>query len=405
MTTPVPVLFSFSNQFAPYGAAAIRSLIAHASEERVYHVYIFYNEITAYNMKKISRMRTKNVEIIFRSIAELVKDREFYVPVSGGSKETYYRILAVECLKNYEKLVYLDSDVILLRDVAELYDEDVSQYVFGAVRNYNDYGSLRHIEGELKLPPDSCFNAGVLVINTKKFMEMDIQARCMDLLEKIEKPHWADQDLLNLICWQDTKLLDERWNVQSHGVVNEQRKKPERLKAILDRVVDDPFLVHYSGVDRPWLAPQCELAEFFWKYARQTEFYEEIIYRNVGFYKNEGQAFLKYLFPFDRVKRNSRVVLYGMGKVGAAFFAQNGLTGYCQLLFCVDRDYRQIPGELLPVLPPKTLKNDMFDFVVIAVEDRQAREGIAEDLRRMGVPSEKIVAENPLKSRSEEIEE
>lgn len=394
---PVPVIFSSSNYFLPYAAAAIQSLIAHADKSREYHIYLFHNSITEYNARKILRMQTENVRIVLRDFSEIAEDK-LYVPGTYISHETYYRLFAVELLRDYEKLVYLDCDVIMLRDIADLYDTDIDGYILGAVRNYNDFGSLRHIRECLGIPPERCFNAGVMLINTSHFINSHVKERCLNLLETIKTPLWVDQELLNISCWQETKLLDEKWNVQYGSIANERGEKPPALKAILERVRNDPYILHYNAGDvRPWTKPDEELAEYFWKYARQTEFYEEIIYRNAGRYRDENQAFFKYLFPFDGVKKGSRVVLYGMGKVGSAFYAQNQLTNYCRILFCADRNYREFTDSPVTVLAPETLKNDIFDFVVIAIENENIRKQIQEYVEKLGVPPEKIVAENPLK--------
>lgn len=396
MKEPIPVFFSCSNLFVPQVAMSIRSLINCASPDREYHIFVFHNSITSYNEKKVVRMQTPNVKITFRNIHEVVKDQPFYINRAGLSKETYFRIFAVEFLKAYKKLIYLDSDVILLRDIADLYDEDISGCVLGAVWDYACYGSLRYIEDDLKIPIDHYFNAGVMVIDTEGFLNMKIREQCIGLLEHGTKPRWLDQDLLNLVCWKYARLLDARWNFQCHVTFKAQEKKSGRLRQILSRTMEEHFIVHYAGVDRPWTKPQTKFSEFFWETARQTEFYEELVYRNTcrGEKKTE-QLFERYCFPFERIPKGSHVVVYGMGKVGTAFFRQNQVTNYCNIDCFADRNHQKLAGGPIRVVSPESLKSNAFDFVIVAIEDEGIRNGIVEFLKEAGVLPEKIVAENP----------
>ena len=42
----------------------------------------------------------------------------------------------------------------------------------------------------------------------------------------------------------------------------------------------NPKIIHYAGPDKPWNDPNTDYAGLFWKYARESKYYESIIYRN-----------------------------------------------------------------------------------------------------------------------------
>ena len=237
-----------------------------------------------------------------------------------------------------------------------------------------------------------------MIINTENFINMSVKERCLHLLGEIKNPLWVDQELLNILCWEKIKLIDERWNFQYHALSNEKGKKPKQLELCLAKTRKDQYIVHYSGVLKPWGAPEIELAHHFWKYARQTEFYEEIIFRNASRYGLDfDNAFNKYLFPFDKVSKESNIILYGMGNVGQAFYAQMKTTNYCNIVTCVDKNHRGISGLAITIQSPEILKMGLFDYVIVCIENESIRSEIVEELVELGVAKEKIVAENPIK--------
>ena len=52
-----------------------------------------------------------------------------------------------------------------------------------------------------------------------------------------------------------------------------------------------------------------------------------------------------WVFPYSKIKKGAKVVLYGAGKIGDAFASQNEATGYCNIVAHVDSNYRDIHNE------------------------------------------------------------
>lgn len=95
-----------------------------------------------------------------------------------------------------------------------------------------------------------------------------------------------------------------------------------------------------------------------------------------------------YHFPFTKVQENSRVVLYGAGKVGNAYYHQlKEAEGY-EVVLWVDRSYEKYKKE---VVPPSQIQDICYDYVVIAAVSPNIIAEIHDELRKMGVEEDRII--------------
>ena len=117
----IPIFFAVDDEYIPFLAVAISSLIENSSKNYYYSIKILYTNIREENKKKISKYETENVKIEFVDLnyyIEEVKDklytRDYY------SKTTYFRLFIPNLYPQYNKVLYLDSDVVVLGDISKL---------------------------------------------------------------------------------------------------------------------------------------------------------------------------------------------------------------------------------------------------------------------------------------------
>ena len=172
-----------------------------------------------------------------------------------------------ELYPQYDKVVYLDSDIIVVGDISELYNVDMGTNLITAapddIIQYNkvfqDYAEL--VVGVAKY--QHYFNAGVLLMNLDQLRKFKFQEKFLYLLGTVKFSVAQDQDYLNRLCKGRTTLISHDWNVMPY--VNEETKK------------EDIKLIHYNFAYKPWHFEDVTYNEYFWKYAQKTEFYDEII--------------------------------------------------------------------------------------------------------------------------------
>lgn len=392
----VEIIFAANDDYLPYLAVTINSIISHADPNRIYSMHILYKNMAEYNIRRVKDMAKEQIAIEFIDVSGMVAGRNYYGGVRADTKhiseETFYRLLIPELFSDKEKVLYLDCDLVTLEDISKLYDTDLEGKTIGAVSSAVYWNE----KSQDKFPdePHEWFNAGIMLWDIKRWIANEYSKKC-DEVGGQKKFETADQDLLRIVCYKDVKYLDYEWNFLWHHVADEQfLLKGDAAKAY-GEVSQHPKLVHYSGSIKPWNAPDRQFAEYFWAEARKTAFYEQILYANLN-EKKDKDLFGKYIFPFDQVLRDNSIVLYGAGVVGKIFKRQIDLLGWYRVIAWADKDFDSSQGRKLGLTDPQKIRKLPFDKLVIAVEKEKTAEAIREQLIHMGICDEKILWIAPL---------
>lgn len=115
--------------------------------------------------------------------------------------------------------------------------------------------------------------------------------------------------------------------------------------------------------------------------------------------KPDDTAEKNYVFPYEYVKKGSRIILYAAGRVGTDFYSQLKKTGYCSVLAWVDKSVRgkKLDGSDIEIRPADGVDYDLCDLIVLAVEDRNLANRIRKYLNSTwNVPDEKIIWCDPV---------
>lgn len=285
------VCFSSDNNYAPYLAVAIKSIIENSTFNNYYEIYIIDECISKENKTLILSMCSNNFYIRFIKINPYLKsiDNSIFHLNQHFTISTYYRFFIPDIFKNFNKILYLDSDILVLHDLAELYyaktdkmisachDTEMIRCVFCAV--YKEY-----LENKLKMKnPYDYFQAGVLLFNIKELVKFNFKEKCINKLTELKNPIYVDQCVLNSLFDGDVYFIDLSWNVEWQipiFVENLINKLPHTAYKEFMKAYNNPKLIHYAGYKKPWSNPTYPKANLWWKYARMTDFYEEIIYKN-----------------------------------------------------------------------------------------------------------------------------
>lgn len=97
-----------------------------------------------------------------------------------------------------------------------------------------------------------------------------------------------------------------------------------------------------------------------------------------------------WVFPYDLIPKGSRLILYGAGAVGQEYYAQLMQTGYCRSVKLVDRNYREYKGREMQAENPQILKNRDFDYVLIAIRNREIQKSVKGWIQSLGVEAFRI---------------
>ncbi len=272
MNREIPIFFSTDDNYIPFLDVAIKSLIANASGENNYRIIVLNTGLNPDNVSKVMENERPGFKIDFRDISsevESIKSR--FKNVYHFSVVTYYRLFIASLFPQYDKVVYLDCDLVLLGDVAELYNTELGDNILGAcpeefVQNTEEF--RLYAERALGVDPDGYVNAGVLVMNLKEFRKQRIEERFVQLITEYDFDLLdPDQAYLNYLCLGKIHVLPNGWNKEPMPIALEGKKN----------------IVHYALYKKPWQYDDVIDGEYFWQYARTSSFYGEICAKKASF--------------------------------------------------------------------------------------------------------------------------
>ena len=279
MSKEIPVFFSTDDNYIPYLDVAVRSLIANASKEYTYRIIVLNTGLDPDNVATVKQNECDGFTIDFFDISENVKDiKSRFKNVYHFSIVTYYRLFIASLFPQYDKILYLDCDLVVLGDIAALYHTDIGDNILGAVPDQFVGGTREfrtYAEKAIGVNPDTYFNAGVLAISLEQFRKNDIENRFVHLITEHDFDLLdPDQAYLNYLCFEKTHILPTGWNKAPTEIPCEGGKN----------------IVHYNLYKKPWQYDDVIDGECFWEYAKRSPFYRRILDRKAAFGEKEKAA-------------------------------------------------------------------------------------------------------------------
>lgn len=267
----IPIFFTIDDGYAPYLHVALISLIKNASKDRRYKIIVVYQELNEENRNNLAKLVEDypNFEMEFKFMKQsldMITDRiENRLRSDYFTMTIYFRIFIPDMYPEYDKAIYIDSDIIVPGDISELYDIDMHDNLIGVVTDgsVNDVPELqRYMTESLGLKLGDYFNSGMLLMNMKELRNVHLAEHFLYLLNKYHFDCVApDQDYLNSMCYGKIEYLDSCWDAMPN------RNKPE---------IENPKIIHYNLFDKPWCYDDIQYQDYFWEYAKQSVYYDKI---------------------------------------------------------------------------------------------------------------------------------
>ena len=267
----IPIFFTIDDGYAPYLHVALISLIKNASKDRRYKIIVAYQELNEENRNNLAKLVEDypNFEMEFKFMKQsldMITDRiENRLRSDYFTMTIYFRIFIPDMYPEYDKAIYIDSDIIVPGDISELYDTDMHDNLIGVVTDgsVNDVPELqRYMTESLGLKLGDYFNSGMLLMNMKELRNVHLAEHFLYLLNKYHFDCVApDQDYLNSMCYGKIEYLDSCWDAMPN------RNKPE---------IENPKIIHYNLFDKPWCYDDIQYQDYFWEYAKQSVYYDKI---------------------------------------------------------------------------------------------------------------------------------
>ena len=258
----IPVAFSSDINFLEPTFVAITSLLKNAKPFTIYDIYLMVpNEIAAIVESQIRLFydKFKNFKINVVDMGNEFADVK--MSIKHITAQTYYRLHLPNILKQYNKCFYLDSDIIVNSDLTELFRNNIDEYYIAGVRAsgyYHPESWVKKHTAEVGLPSiNQYINAGVLLFNLARIREERIYEKMLSYVNKGFSSQ--DQDILNLVCYDNIKILPLKYNLMTKylSFENGEVKINKEDAAVYGEnecreALKSPVIIHYADKRKPW---------------------------------------------------------------------------------------------------------------------------------------------------------
>jgi len=274
MSNKIPLCLTFDASFAMSAGTCITSILENKHKKTQLDVFLLHSSVPQSMLSSIVDLEKHysgcNINPIDMG--------NLYHELPGNQRwkaAAFYRFAIPNLLKDYDKAIYLDTDILCFGDLAEYYAQDINNYYLGGVRsafNFNIALGIRPRFGREFI--SHVINSGSLLLNltnmrrdriTEQLVQTTLEERDSELYY-FDTPggrssYFGDQCIFNLVCQGNIKYLPLKFNtfLQQDGNIRKYVLpylfSPEEIETAYSK----PYLVHFLTPQKPWekIVPSC----------------------------------------------------------------------------------------------------------------------------------------------------
>jgi len=321
---PVRILCAADATYAAPLCVMLVSLLTHHAKGRKIEIYVVATNLPEEDRRKIEASLGRNRDDFDPGWLHWLSpslERIEGLPLSAYfTIDTYARLLAPWVLpKDFDKVLYLDCDMVILADLSPLYDSRCEGSAVHAARDpvgyvSGPYGVFNF--SDLGIPPEApYFNAAVLLMNLRRWREQAIGERVLEYLRRHQASvRLGDQGGMNALLHDAWTEIDPAWNQMPCVFRPERWRQLGRSTADWKRTMYHPKIVHYAGREKPWLADPLPGYSYFFRYLKRTRYRDA--YKEPRLERIIGFRLHYFLWPWKifLVRQRDRIT----GKLGRA---------------------------------------------------------------------------------------
>ena len=235
------IALGFDNNYALPAGVTISSVIKNTPNYNL-HFHLFVDKVSKSNIDKFKQLANDKIAITLYTINSnfIINPKTLVLHITTIS--TCIRFIIPDILFSItDRIIYLDSDTICLQSLEKLAKYSIENYIAGVIPDSLDM--QKEIKAMYKINAEKYFNAGVLLINTKRWCEEKISQKAFDLINSGKIYKYADQDVLNILLENKTLLLPIKFNTKIKIAIDAHQEKEIRPYTVI---------LHYISQNKPW---------------------------------------------------------------------------------------------------------------------------------------------------------
>lgn len=243
----INILFSCDTNYAMPMTVCITSIFENNKENQV-NIYVLYSSLSEQQKEILINLAEK-----YKQKMELIAVPDHYfstAPTLRWTKETYYRLLVTDLLpQELERIIYLDCDTIVNKNLNTLYQQDLGENFIGATKTemkYSDFGPRLNLKDF-----DYYYQCGVILFDINKCRKTLNYKKVEEIIKFLgDRLLVVDQDIINVIFYKKIKEFPIKFN--NDEITNYYRSNFNRLfNKKNDKLINETIVFHYAA-GKPW---------------------------------------------------------------------------------------------------------------------------------------------------------
>ena len=256
----IPVIFITDENYAMPTAVAITSLLKNKKKDTQYNLYVLGVGLSDDSISKINKAGKEFVNIIEQDdiFKEYIFSHEYV------SSAALFKFKIPELFPQFDKVIYLDSDIVVQDDLTAFYNTNLEDKYAGVVKDF--YSHILEFD-HLRVRHDFYFNSGVMLLNLNKMRDDNISEKLIS--EKTVSPYskFMDQDIFNIVFNQNVKLLSFKFNY----MLRSGRDKKLFNQVFNEDFPENPVIIHCTPI-KPWLDSEPLYHKVWYKYYKLSPY-------------------------------------------------------------------------------------------------------------------------------------
>ncbi|WP_162608824.1 glycosyltransferase family 8 protein [Desulfovibrio sp. An276] len=302
----IPIVSSIDKNYVSIYSAFLASAISHINTNRNYKFILLVDDVPDYMIfalqKQVMHLSNVSLDVINMNNVIIKSNSENIIDFPRAAS---FRLYTPKLFPQYEKIIYIDADVIVMHDLAELFDVVLDKYA-AVVLDYVINGQINTKKYKTLFVNNYCnaetyyikycglnqrllnkyFNSGVMLLNLNRLRKENIMSRCLIMLQD-KKFAYPDQDILNVLFNGEVLILPQEWNfipcsrTDYHFSYEITKQRVHAISCLK--------VIHFAG-NKPWeYHKNIQFEELFWLFARKSVYYEKLL-------ENKNNKIYKYLW-------------------------------------------------------------------------------------------------------------
>ncbi len=256
----IPIIFITDENYAMPTAVAITSLLKNKNKDTQYDINVLGVGLSKDSVLNLNKAGKGFVKILEQSdcFSVYLASHEYVSPAA------LFKFKIPEIFSQFDKVIYLDSDIIVQDDLTEFYNINLGDKYAGVIKDF--YSHILEFD-YLRVKREFYFNSGVMLLNIKKLIEDNISEKL--ILEKSSSSclKYMDQDVFNIVFNHNVELLSFKFNY----MLRSNSDKKFFSKVYDENLPVNPVILHCTPV-KPWLDNEPIYHKIWYKYYKLSPY-------------------------------------------------------------------------------------------------------------------------------------